>query len=111
MTKNKKNIVYSTNPNYSYQFEEENELETLPPDQQTLAVHFENKHRGGKSAVIVKGFVGKKEDLESLGKLLKTKCGVGGSVKDGEVIVQGEMREKVISILDGLGYKTKRVGG
>jgi len=112
MSKKNKNkyVVYSTNPDYGNESEYE-ESELLDPADQLLEVHFEKKGRGGKIAVLVKGFVGPEEDLKELGKLLKTKCGVGGSSKNGEIIIQGDVRPKVLDLLEGLGYKTKRVGG
>lgn len=114
MAKKKKNrfdgMVYSTNANYEFENEEE-EMETLPPQQQTLQVFLDRKNRGGKTATVVKGFIGSAEDLNDLGKSLKSACGVGGSVKDGEIIIQGEKRDKVMDLLNKKGYKTKRVGG
>ena len=109
--KNIKGIVYSTNPHFDYLYDCEKEMETLAPDQQLLKIEFEKKHRGGKTVSIVRGFIGSTEDIEQLGKILKTKCGTGGSVKDGEIIIQGDKREQMIKILTDLGYKTKRVGG
>jgi translation initiation factor 1 len=102
-------FIYSTNPDFSY--ETESSSEALSPEQQLLEVHFERKGRGGKTAVVVKNFVGPEDDLKELGRLLKVKCGVGGSVKDGEIIIQGEVRDKVLATLKDLGYKTKRIGG
>lgn len=104
-------IVYSTNPNYEYAYENAAEPETLPPQQQELRIFLEKKHRGGKTASIIKGFVGKTDDLEELGKLLKTKCGTGGSAKDGEIIIQGDMRDKILELLIAKGYKAKKAGG
>lgn len=109
--KNKKNVVYSTNPDYEYEYEGEEEMETLPPSEQLLYISIDRKQRGGKAVVLVEGFVGAEEDLKDLGKLLKSKCGVGGSAKDGEITVQGDNRDKVIEILEKEGYKTKRKGG
>lgn len=112
MAKKKKNrigVMYSTNPEYS--FEQEKEKATLPPKEQYLEVWIDRKNRGGKTATLVKGFVGKEADLKALGKLLKSKCGVGGSTKDGEIIIQGSVREKVMESLDKEGYNYKRVGG
>ena len=85
--------------------------DTLKPDEQYLEAHFSNKGRGGKIVTIVKGFEGSESDLKGLGKLLKTKCGVGGSVKDGEIIIQGNHRDKVMQILKKEGYQVKRIGG
>ena len=96
-------FVYSTNPNFSFE-PEESTLETLPPSQQKLKVRLDTKHRGGKAVTLVEGFVGKEDDLEELGKKLKTFCGTGGSAKDGEIIVQGDQREKVVNLLLKNGY-------
>jgi len=110
--KNKRiDIVYSTNPDYQFEHEEHEEQDTPEPNQQTLHVLIDRKQRGGKEVTLITHFIGKTEDMESLGKLLKSKCGVGGSVKDGEIIIQGNFRDKIITLLNGLGYKTKRVGG
>ena len=107
--KNKIGVMYSTNPKYDFEFEHEDN--TLTPENQYLDVWFEKMHRGGKVATLVKGFIGSEADLKALGKLLKRKCGVGGSAKDGEIIIQGNMREKVMEILKKEGYNYKRVGG
>ncbi len=96
-------MVYSTNPDYQFE-NDEAEIETLPRQQQKLRVRIEKNHRGGKTVTIVSGFVGSDDDLKELGRLLKTKCGVGGSQKDGEVLVQGDFKEKVIQILKQEGY-------
>lgn len=108
--KNKVNVVYSTNPNYSYDNEDESE-ETLSPNEQLLYISHDRKQRGGKTVTLIEGFVGADNDLKDLGKMLKSKCGVGGSAKDGEIFVQGEHRDKVIQLLEKEGYKTKRKGG
>lgn len=103
-------VVFSTNPDYTYQYEH-SETETLPKNQQDLRVMRESKHRGGKTATLIRGFIGTEEDLQSLSKLLKVKCGVGGSAKDGEIIIQGDMRDKVCEVLQKEGYKFKKAGG
>ena len=107
--KNRKGVMYSTNPDFEYEFERE-EVETLPNNEQHLKVCID-KHRAGKIAVIIKDFVGTPEDLKSLGKMLKSKCGVGGSAKNGEIIIQGNVRDKVMEILEKERYNYKRVGG
>ena len=104
-------IVYSTNSDFKYKFDEEPSQETLPNQQQDLRVMLDKKQRGGKKVTLITGFVGTDADLNDLGKLLKTKCGVGGSAKDGEILVQGDFREKVMEILIKIGYKVKRAGG
>ena len=108
--KNKKDVVYSTNPNFQYNYEEEETYDTLPPEQQQLKV-FLDRLGGGKMLSRVNGFIGKTEDLETLGKMLKQKCGVGGTVKDGEILIQGEHRDKIVDILTKAGYKAKKAGG
>ncbi len=107
----KKNIVYSTNPNYDYDDENE-ELDTLEPNEQKLKVLVDRKQRKGKSVTMVTGYEGSDDDLKDLAKTLKSKCGVGGSTKDGEILVQGEFKEKIYSLLIDMGYQhTKKVGG
>lgn len=101
------NIVYSTNPNYNPN-DEEPEVETLAPERQKLRVSIERHHRGGKVVTLVRGFVGNDESLQTLARLLKTKCGTGGSAKDGEIVIQGEVRDKVLALLLGLGYKNSK---
>jgi translation initiation factor 1 len=104
-------VVYSTDPGYKAPAEEQNEIH-LTPAQQKLRIWLETKHRGGKAASIIAGYVGKTEDLELLGKQLKNYCGTGGSVKDGEIIIQGDQREKILQWLLKNGYtQTKKAGG
>ena len=107
--KNKKLTVYSTNPNFEYD-EDNHEVITLEPSDQLLEVWID-KHRAGKTAIIIKGFVGNLSEIKDLSKKLKTKCGVGGSVKNGEIIIQGNVRDKIMDILKQDGYRYKRVGG
>lgn len=102
--KDRLNIVYSTNPNFSYETIEEEANETLLKNQQKLRVSIEKKGRGGKTVTLVKGFVGTDNDLKALSKLLKTKCGVGGSVKDTEIIIQGDFKQRLIDLLKAEGY-------
>lgn len=102
-------LVYSTNNNLPLN-EGSEEHETLAPNQQDLRVWLEKNHRGGKLACVIKGFVGKKEDLEQLAKTLKTKCGTGGSVKDNEIIIQGDHRDKIVAMLLQMKYKAKKAG-
>ena len=111
MKQNRTGVVYSTNPDFSYQSNEPAPVTTLPPPQQQLRVQLDKKQRGGKQVTLVTGFVGTDADLQSLGKLLKTKCGVGGGAKDGEVVVQGDFRDKVLEVLLKEGYKAKKAGG
>jgi len=114
MAKQKKeriNVVYSTNPDFNYNFEEDQEQETLDPNAQTLYVSIDKKQRAGKEVTLVEGFIGTDEDLKELGKLLKSKCGVGGTAKDGEIMVQGNFRDKIMELLQKEGFKVKRKGG
>ena len=94
--KERLNIVYSTNPDFSYETEEENVAETLPPQQQRLKVQLDRKNRGGKVVTLIIGFVGNDDDLKDLGKMLKSKCGVGGSAKDGEIILLHDIHETTV---------------
>ena len=105
-------VVYSTNPDFDFQYENtEGVAEDLPKGQQKLRIHLE-RLKGNKDATVIRGFVGTTETLEALGKLLKTKCGVGGSVKDGEVLIQGNQRDKVLQLLITEGYnQSKKAGG
>lgn len=104
-------MVYSTNPNFKYDTGEEEEEESLPNGKQSLCVSLDKKKRGGKVVTLITGFRGKNEDLAALCKLLKVKCGVGGSAKEGEIIIQGDVRRKVADILTGEGFgKIKTIG-
>lgn len=109
--KKRDGIVYSTNSDFGYSYPQEESGNTLPPQQQQLKVQLDKSMRAGKQVTLVTGFTGKTGDIEALGKLLKTKCGVGGSVKDREILIQGDHRDKVMQILMKEGYKVKRVGG
>ena len=104
-------VVYSTNDNFDYDSENSDERETLPFTEQKLTVSLDKKNRKGKSVTLVAGFIGKEDDLKDLSKLLKNRCGVGGSVKDKEILLQGDHREKIFNILKETGYKVKRSGG
>ena len=103
--KSRLGVMYSTNPEYKYQTDEETEEETLPKDKQRLRITLDKRNRGGKVVTLVSGFRGTGNDLAALGKLLKTRCGVGGSAKEGEIIIQGDWRKKVADILTKEGYK------
>lgn len=100
-------IVYSTNPDFNYEYEPEETAVTLPPEKQNLRVVLDSKQRAGKTVTLVQGFTGTEEDLKELAKLLKNKCGVGGSVKEGQIIIQGAFREKVLSILQSNRYRAR----
>ena len=102
--KERLNVVYSTNPDFSYDTGEQEEPETLPKNTQKLRVRIEKNHRGGKTVTIIRGFVGTDDNLKALAKLLKTRCGVGGSAKEGEIIIQGDFKPKVIELLIKEGY-------
>ncbi len=106
--KNKDGFVYSTNPNFSISNSSDDEAQsTLPNQKQNLRVELDKKNRAGKSVTLITGFIGSEDDLEALGKLLKTKCGVGGSAKDGEILLQGDFRKKVGEILLKEGYRVR----
>ncbi|MDD3861021.1 MAG: translation initiation factor [Bacteroidales bacterium] len=105
--KNREGIVYSTNSNFVYETNEPEEIETLEPSKQKLKVYIDRKQRKGKSVIVVEGFIGKTDDIETLAKEIKIKCGTGGSVKDGQIIIQGELIEKVKNYLLSKGFNVK----
>ena len=106
----KHGFVYSTDPNFGFQHEEEKAAETLLPQQQKLRIKLDTKHRAGKAVTLIEGFIGTEEDLQTLGKALKNFCGTGGSAKDNEIIIQGDQRDKVMQWLLKNGYKlAKRI--
>ena len=109
--KSRKNVVYSTNPDFEYEYEGDHEQEeTLPPGEQKLKIYLDTRaKKRGKQATLVSGFVGREDDLKDLAKLLKTKCAVGGSVKEKEILIQGDFREKVAALLQQEGYKVKKI--
>ncbi|WP_108822741.1 translation initiation factor [Dysgonomonas sp. Marseille-P4361] len=107
--KDRLNVVYSTNPDYKYETEEEKEQDTLPKEKQLLRISLDKRNRKGKVVTLITGFIGTTEDLEDLGKFLKVKCGVGGSAKDGEIIIQGDFRNKVLELLQKEGYVKARI--
>ena len=104
-------MVYSTNPNFKYDTEEAPQIETLAPERQDLRVWLDRKQRAGRVVTLVRGFRGTAADLEALGRMLKQRCGVGGSVKEGEIIVQGDHRDRIVEILLRAGYGCKKAGG
>lgn len=109
--KDRVNVVYSTNPNFSYQHNEEEEEETIAPNQQLLYVSLDKKQRAGKAVTLIEGFVGNDEDRKDLSKKMKNTCGVGGSIKEKDILIQGDQRTKIIAALEAAGYKVKRKGG
>ncbi len=109
--KTKINIIYSTNPDFDYTYaNDKDEAETLPPDKQKLYLSIDRKNRNGKVVTLISNFIGKEEDLISLEKMLKSKCSTGGTSKDGEIIIQGDFRDKIEILLKALGYKIIRKG-
>ncbi len=109
--KKRDGVVFSTADSFDYNFGAEESQDTLPPSQQKLRVLLDKKSRAGKQVTLIEGFVGTEEDLKELGKHLKNKCGVGGSTKDGEILIQGDHRDKVVQVLTQAGYSAKKVGG
>ncbi|MBU8892611.1 MAG: translation initiation factor [Bacteroidales bacterium] len=109
--RNRKDIVYSTNPDFNYEHENEEEVnETLSPSRQKLKVYLDSKaKKKGKQATLINGFIGSEDDLKELGRLLKTKCAVGGSIKNGEILIQGDFRDKIVQILTKEGYSAKKL--
>lgn len=101
-------VVYSTNQDYAYEYQPQEEVQTLPPGKQRLLVGIDRRNRAGKTVTLVSGFKGSADDLTALGKTLKTKCGCGGSAKDGEILLQGDLRDKAVAILSSMGYNAKR---
>lgn len=107
--KSRLGMVYSTDPHFSYETDTEPSAQTLPATKQKLRVALDKRNRGGKKVTLVADFVGSEEDLIALGKVLKTKCGVGGSAKDGQIIIQGDVRDKVVALLIEMGYKARKI--
>ena len=107
--KNREGVVYSTNDDHAYDYSGDDEQETLSPSQQKLRVQLDKKSRGGKQVTLITGFIGAEDDLKDLGKHIKSKCGVGGSAKDGEIIVQGDLRDKVVGLLVNDGYTARKL--
>ena len=109
-SKKRTGIIFSTNPDFGYEYDHENEeVETVEPAKQRLKVRIDRKRRKGKTVTLIEGFVGTNADLAALGKTLKAKCGVGGSAKDGEIIIQGDQRSKVGDLLKNMGYSKVKV--
>ncbi len=101
-------VVYSTNKDYEYEYQPQEEVQTLPPGKQRLLVGIDRRNRSGKTVTLISGFKGSHDDLSALCKTMKTKCGCGGSAKDGEILLQGDLRDKAVAILTAMGYNSKR---
>ncbi|MDE5708589.1 MAG: translation initiation factor [Alistipes sp.] len=108
--KSRLGMVYSTDPDFKYETLRDEEPATLAPAQQDLRVWLDRRHRGGKVATLVRGFVGRDDDLQALARMLKTRCGVGGAAKEGEIIIQGDHRDRVVDMLTRSGYRCKKAG-
>lgn len=109
--KHRDGVVYSTNQEYDYSYNDDKVQDTLPNQQQNLRVTLDKKSRGGKQVTLITGFIGTEDDLKDLGKMLKSKCGVGGAAKDNEILLQGDFRAKVLELLQKAGYQAKQSGG
>ena len=105
--KDRLGMMYSTNPDFAYDYDGEEEQDTLPPEEQNLQVEIDRKKRKGKTVTLIDGFIGKEDDLKELAKHLKTKCGVGGSAKEGQIIIQGDFKKKIIDLLSSQKYNVK----
>jgi len=101
-------MVYSTNPEFTYEEKKTEDGHTLPPERQKLIVSLDKRNRAGKKVTLITGFIGAADDLSELGRSLKVRCGVGGTAKNGEIAIQGDFRDKIVELLSEMGYKAKR---